>query len=46
MANSFELTEQEVHRNRVLVAEQGLLSRPSTVAARGGGAPGGSRPHA
>ena len=31
MANSFELTEQEVHRNRVLVAEQGRLSRPSTA---------------
>ncbi len=25
MANSFELTEQEVHRNRVLVDEQGRL---------------------
>ena len=31
MANSFELTEQEVLRNRVLVAEQGRLSRPSTA---------------
>jgi AcrR family transcriptional regulator len=31
MANSFELTEHEVHRNRVLVAEQGRLSRPSTA---------------
>jgi AcrR family transcriptional regulator len=27
----FELSEQEVLRNRVLVAEQGLLSRPSTA---------------
>jgi AcrR family transcriptional regulator len=31
MANSFELTEHEVDRNRVLVAEQGRLSRPSTA---------------
>src|SRR3954464_5002055 len=31
MANSFELTEHEVQRNRVLVAEQGRLSRPSTA---------------
>src|SRR6476620_6924656 len=31
MANSFELTEQEVNRNRVLVAEQGRLSRPSAA---------------
>jgi AcrR family transcriptional regulator len=29
MANCFELSEQEVLRNRVLVAEQGLLSSPS-----------------
>ena len=31
MADSFELSEQEVHRNRVLVAEQGRLSHPSTA---------------
>jgi AcrR family transcriptional regulator len=30
MANAFELSDQEVLRNRVLVAEQGLLSSPST----------------
>ena len=30
MADAFELSEQEVLRNRVLVAEQGLLSSPST----------------
>jgi AcrR family transcriptional regulator len=29
MADCFELSDQEVQRNRVLVAEQGLLSRPS-----------------
>src|SRR5262245_24872762 len=29
--NCFELSEQEVLRNRVLVAEQGLLSSPSTA---------------
>jgi AcrR family transcriptional regulator len=31
LQNSFELSDQEVMRNRVLVAEQGLLSRPSTA---------------
>jgi TetR/AcrR family transcriptional regulator, cholesterol catabolism regulator len=31
MENSFDLSEQEVLRNRVLVAEQGLLSSPSTA---------------
>jgi AcrR family transcriptional regulator len=31
MSNCFELSEQEVLRNRLLVAEQGLLSRPSTA---------------
>jgi len=31
MADSFELSEQEVHRNRVLVAEQGRLSHPSSA---------------
>ncbi len=31
MADSFDLSEQEVHRNRVLVAEQGRLSHPSTA---------------
>ncbi len=31
MENSFELTEQEVQRNRVLVSEQGRLSRPSAA---------------
>jgi TetR/AcrR family transcriptional regulator, cholesterol catabolism regulator len=30
MADAFKLSEQEVLRNRVLVAEQGLLSSPST----------------
>jgi len=30
IADSFVLSDQEVLRNRVLVAEQGLLSRPST----------------
>jgi AcrR family transcriptional regulator len=31
MADSFDLSEQEVHRNRVLVAEQGRLSHPSAA---------------
>jgi AcrR family transcriptional regulator len=31
LQNSFELSDREVLRNRVLVAEQGLLSRPSTA---------------
>jgi TetR/AcrR family transcriptional regulator, cholesterol catabolism regulator len=31
MADAFELSEQDVLRNRVLVAEQGLLSSPSTA---------------
>ena len=31
LQNCFELSDQEVMRNRVLVAEQGLLSRPSTA---------------
>jgi TetR/AcrR family transcriptional regulator, cholesterol catabolism regulator len=31
LRNCFELSDQEVMRNRVLVAEQGLLSRPSTA---------------
>jgi TetR/AcrR family transcriptional regulator, cholesterol catabolism regulator len=31
VANAFELSEQGVLRNRVLVAEQGLLSSPSTA---------------
>jgi len=31
MADAFVLSEQEVLRNRVLVAEQGLLQRPSTA---------------
>jgi TetR/AcrR family transcriptional regulator, cholesterol catabolism regulator len=31
LRNCFELSEQEVLRNRVLVAEQGLLSRPSAA---------------
>jgi TetR/AcrR family transcriptional regulator, cholesterol catabolism regulator len=31
MADAFELSEHEVLRNRVLVAEQGLLSSPSTA---------------
>jgi AcrR family transcriptional regulator len=31
MENCFELSEHEVLRNRVLVAEQGLLSSPSTA---------------
>jgi AcrR family transcriptional regulator len=31
LENCFELSDQEVMRNRVLVAEQGLLSRPSTA---------------
>src|SRR5688500_14624534 len=31
VANAFELSEQGILRNRVLVAEQGLLSSPSTA---------------
>jgi AcrR family transcriptional regulator len=31
LENCFELSDREVMRNRVLVAEQGLLSRPSTA---------------
>jgi TetR/AcrR family transcriptional regulator, cholesterol catabolism regulator len=31
LRSCFELSEQEVQRNRVLVAEQGLLSTPSTA---------------
>ena len=31
MADCFDLSDQEVQRNRVLVAEQGLLSRPSNA---------------
>jgi AcrR family transcriptional regulator len=31
LADSFELSDQDVLRNRVLVAEQGLLSSPSTT---------------
>jgi TetR/AcrR family transcriptional regulator, cholesterol catabolism regulator len=31
MADCFALSDQEVQRNRVLVAEQGLLSRPSNA---------------
>lgn len=31
MADSFDLSEQEVNRNRVLVAEQGRLSHPSSA---------------
>ncbi len=31
MADGFDLSEQEVHRNRVLVAEQGRLSHPSAA---------------
>jgi AcrR family transcriptional regulator len=31
MADGFDLSEQEVHRNRVLVAEQGRLAHPSAA---------------
>ena len=45
MADCFDLSEHDVQRNRVLVAEQGLLVAAQRLAARGGGAPGRARPH-
>ena len=36
----FDLSERDIQRNRVLVAEQGLLSAPSDVAARRAGPAG------
>ena len=37
LRSSYDLTEQEVLRNRVLVAEQGLIGISAAVAPRGGG---------
>ena len=42
----FDLSERDVQRNRVLVAEQGLLLGPQRLAARGAGPPGRARAHA
>ena len=45
LEDCFDLGVRDVQRNRLLVAEQGLLVEPARVAARGAGAPGGARPH-
>ena len=45
-SDCFDLSEHDVQRNRVLVAEQGLLSGPQRLAARGAGPPGRAGAHA